>query len=282
MVDIHSALSLATCSLKKNNIDTPRLDAEVILSNVLKRDRVYLIAHSDYILSEKEYKIFKDGIGKRIDGMPVAYIVGSKEFMSLNFETPIGVLIPRPDTEILVENAISDCKKYDGNINIADVCCGSGAIGISIAKYIKNSYLTLIDISPTAYQTSIKNAKLNNVEDRVKVFLGDILYPVLDQKFDMIVSNPPYIETKIIDSLQREVKDYEPSIALDGGEDGLDFYSKITKQAAVCLKDGGKLYFETGYNQAENVTRIMAESNFKYIKVYKDLGGNNRCIAGIK
>lgn len=282
MVDIFSALSLATRALKENNIDTPRLDAEVILSNVLKCDRLYLIVHSDYILSEEEYKIFIEGIEKRIGGMPVAYIVGSKEFMSLNFETPMGVLIPRPDTEILVENVICECKKYDGNINIADVCCGSGAIGISIAKYIENSYLTLIDISTIAYQTSIKNAKINNVEKRVKVVLGDILYPVLNQKFDMIVSNPPYIETKVIESLQREVKDYEPSIALDGGEDGLNFYSQITKQATICLKDGGKLFFEIGYNQAEKVAKIMAENNFKYIKVYKDLSGNNRCIAGIK
>lgn len=282
MVTIFSALAEGTGILKENNIENPRLDAEVILSFTLDLSRLSLVTQRDKTVDEGQYNRYMELINNRIMGMPVSYLTGRKEFMGLDFIVTPGVLIPRGDTEIAVEVLLGECSELEGRISIADVGCGSGAIGISAAKYAHNAFVTLIDISEKALEVSYINASKNGAQDRVRIIKGDLLSPVLKDEFDIVVSNPPYIETGVIPSLQREVKDYEPITALDGGEDGLDFYRRITVQAAECLKPGGTLIYEIGYNQAQSVRDILSQNNFKDIEVLKDLSGLDRCVKGRK
>lgn len=282
MVTIFQALSESTAFLKKSGSDSPRLDGEIILAHVLGCSRLHVMTQGDRVLSEGEYDRFSKCIKIRAQGMPVAYITGRKEFMGLDFIVKPGILIPRADTEVVVENAIKACDGMGGRINIADVGCGSGAIGVSIAHYIGNAFVTMIDISDCAVDISSQNAALNHVEDRVRVIKGDLLLPVMGEKFHVVVSNPPYIETGVIASLQRDVKDYEPRIALDGGHDGLEYYRKITRQAGDCIEKGGMLVYEIGSGQAKGVMSILSEHGFEGIRVNQDLSGLDRCVSGRK
>lgn len=278
MVTIFSALAEGTGVLKENNIDTPRLDSEIILAHILKCSRLKLVTERNLCLSDEQYLRFKELISLRVKGMPVAYLTGTKEFMGLCFAVDRGVLIPRGDTEIAVEKVIDECNRIEGTASVVDVGCGSGAIGISAARYAENAAVTLVDISQKAMEIAELNIRMNSLSDRVRVIKGDLLTPVMNEAFDIIVSNPPYIETDVIRTLQREVRDYEPMIALDGGYDGLEFYRKIAYQAAGCLKHGGLIIFEIGYNQALSVTNILLENNFKDIHIFKDLAGLDRCV----
>ena len=280
MLKVSSALICGTKILKES--DTPRLDCEVILGHVLGFNRLRLIVENGMDLNDKQYEKFKELVDRRAKGEPIAYIVGNKEFMSLDFVVCPGVLIPRGDTETIVQIAIKECQNRQGIVNVVDVGCGSGAIGISIAKYAQNSVVTLIDISDISTCVTKTNAEINNVLDRVRITQGNLLLPVFDEKYDIIISNPPYIETSVIKTLQTDVKDFEPIIALDGGEDGLEFYKKIIPQALECLQNNGVIIFEIGYNQAESVSKILKYNGFKDIEVFKDLGGNDRCVVGRK
>lgn len=280
MVTIFRALGECTSLLKDSEIESPRLDAEVILAHLLGCSRLALLTDRDKVLDDEMYARFKELINLRIKGMPVAYLTGSREFMGLVFEVRQGVLIPRGDTEIVVEKAVMECARHEGIVRVADVGCGSGAIGISIAKYAPNADVTLIDISEEAVSITSCNADKNGVGGSVKIIRGDLLLPVLDQRFDIIVSNPPYIETSVIPTLQRAVREYEPLTALDGGIDGLKFYREITAQAYNCLRHGGLIVYEIGYNQALSVKNILMENNFKNVEVFKDLAGLDRCVTG--
>lgn len=282
MVTISHAVSLGTEILKNNNIDVPRLDAEIILSHILNLSRLEVIINGQREIDEASYTEYLRLIGLRANGMPAAYITGCREFMGLNFVVRPGVLIPRGDTEVAVERALDVCQKSGSSVEIADVGCGSGAIGISIAKLALNAKVTLIDISDDAVNTANVNAALNGVESRVTVYKGDLLKPVYDKKFDIVISNPPYVESGLIPTLQREVRDYEPRLALDGGEDGLNFYRCLTPMAAGCLKAEGMLIYEIGCSQASSVEAIMSKCGFRDISLYKDLAGLDRCITGRK
>lgn len=278
MVTISSALAEGTEFLKTNIIDTPRLDCEVLLSHILNCPRLKLLTERNSLLNQEQYERFKNLLNLRAEGQPAAYLTGKKEFMGIEFVVTPGVLIPRGDTEIAAEKVIEECRKKEGTVSIVDIGCGSGAIGISTAKYVKDAFVTLIDISREALETASENARLQDVEDRVRVLEGDLLDPVAHEKFDIIVSNPPYIETGIIPGLQREVRDFEPLLALDGGVDGLDFYKAITSQASKSLKPGGVLIYEIGYNQAQPVSDILEKEGFKSIEVFRDLAGHDRCV----
>lgn len=282
MVKVFSALAESSLLLREHNFETPRLDSEVLLSYMLGINRLKLITEGSRDLTDEEYKRFKGLCAKRLEGMPVAYITGVKEFMSLRFAVRPGVLIPRPDTETIVERAILNCKRHAGVIRVADVGCGSGAIGISIAKYAENSIVTMIDISDDAVSMSKENARMNGVHDRVNIIKGDLLTPVMGEFFDMVVSNPPYISTSVINTLSREVKDYEPLISLDGGDDGLKYYRVLAAQAKDCVDKGGSIILEIGYDEAEEVCAILSANNFTDLEVIKDLGNNDRCIVGKK
>ena len=225
-------------------------------------------------IKEEQIREYIQVIDKIIEGIPLQYITNSQEFYGLNFYVDENVLIPQPDTEILVEEVLKIAK--DGN-KILDICTGSGCIGISIASNIENVQITMSDISKKALKVAEKNAKSNEVIEKVELMQSD-MFEKIDSTFDIIVSNPPYIETKVIKNLDKQVQK-EPIIALDGGEDGLVFYRKIIKEAPKYLKEKGCLCLEIGYDQKEKVVELIKkEEIYTEIKEIKDLSGNDRVI----
>ncbi len=254
-----------------------RFDTDVILTETLKIDKSKLFL--DISVSETEEKSIRENIKRLISGEPASYIVGHREFMSLDFKVNSSTLIPRADTEILIEELI---KIYQGkNPFIFEIGTGSGCIPVSLAYYIKDARLLSCDISEKALETAKENAKNNGVDDRIAFIKHNILsgFPPLEETPDCIVSNPPYIESNVIETLDKNVRNFEPLSALDGGVDGLDFYRSIIKENP--LKKGGVLAFEIGYNQGESVSDLM-KSDYTDIRIIKDLGGNDRVITGIK
>ncbi len=261
--------------------DTPRLDASVILAHVLGRESWYLAAHDDEALPEKVKNEYFSLIDLRLSGVPVQYLTGHKEFMSLDFFVDRSVLIPRADTEILVEEVLGYIStQYRGRtVYIADVGTGSGCIAISLAKYAPNAEVTAMDISDEALRVAIKNAHSIGVSDRIRFIRSDLFSSLSNEHFDIIVSNPPYIPSQQIRSLQAEVRQQEPSLALDGGEDGLDYYRRLIHDACVFLKPGGLLGLEIGYEQAEHVREIADRSEcYSGFRVTKDLAGRDRVV----
>lgn len=263
--------------------DTPRLDVELLLEKVLDVDRLYLHININKEITNEEENKFIQLINERIKGRPIAYIVENREFMGLDFYVKEGVLIPRPDTEILVEEIIELCKCKD-SVNILDIGTGSGAITISLAKYIKNSSVMSFDISEIALEIAKKNAVNNEVDSKIKFVKSDLFESIKgkDIKFDVIVSNPPYIPKADIKTLHTQVKDYEPYNALEGGDDGLDFYRNITKESIHYINEGGVLAYEVGHNQAVDVVKIMKDNGYTNIYTKKDLQGIDRVVIGFK
>ncbi|HHW66283.1 MAG TPA: peptide chain release factor N(5)-glutamine methyltransferase [Epulopiscium sp.] len=281
---IEKVLAEGKALLKDAHIRTWALDGEILLSHVLSFSRVQLFTHSKDEISEEQEKVYKDLIYRRLKGTPTQYLTNEQEFMSLPFYVNNHVLIPRQDTEILVETALEliDRKK---EFQVLDVCTGSGCIGISIAYYAPLSRVIGIDISEPALNVAEHNAKLNQVNDRIHFIKGNLFKGVpedLKGTIDMIVSNPPYIPTDEIKGLMKEVSEYEPTIALDGGKDGLDFYRFIVKDGKEYLKSGGILLFEIGYNQGDEVAWLLKSHGFNSVEIKKDLAGLNRVVFGIK
>lgn len=265
--------------------DTPRLDVEIFLQKALGDvDRIYIHLNLNKELTKEQYDEFLGYINDRINGRPVAYIVGNREFMGLDFFVKEGVLIPRPDTETLVEEIIELCKNKNEEINIIDIGTGSGAITVSLAKYIENSKITSLDISDIPLEVGKINAVNNGVGDRIEFLKSDVFTAIknTEKKFDIIVSNPPYIPKKDIETLHTQVKDYEPYNALEGGEDGLDFYRQITEESVQYLKQGGILAYEVGHDQAEDVSKIMKHHGYDKIYTKKDIQGIDRVVIGFK
>ena len=263
--------------------DTPRLDVELFLQKALGGvDRIYIHLNLNKELTTEQYDEFIKYINDRINGRPVAYIVGNREFMGLDFFVKEGVLIPRPDTETLVEEIIELCKNKSEEINILDIGTGSGAITVSLAKYIENSKVMSFDISDIPLEVGKINAINNEVDNKIEFVKSDVFSAIkgTEKQFDVIVSNPPYIPTKDIDELSEEVRLHDPVLALDGDTDGLKFYKAITKQSVNYLKENGYLCYEIGYNQAEDVRNIMEQCGYSGIKVIKDLAGLDRVVIG--
>ena len=265
----------------ENISDTPRLDVEMLLKKALGDvDSMYIRMYLDKQLTEEQEKYFLEMIKERLNERPIAYIIGNREFMGLDFFVQEGVLIPRPDTETLVEEIINICNNRTG-LNILDIGTGSGAITISLAKYLDKSHVISADISDIALEIASKNAISNNVDERIDFIKSDVFSNVpKEEKFDLIVSNPPYIRKADIDGLDRQVKDFEPYNALEGGEDGLDFYRKITKESKYFLKNKGILAYEVGHDQAQDVSQIMQENGFEGIYTKCDLQGFERVVIG--
>ena len=255
------------------NIKEANLKIRILFSKVLNIPKEFLLAHSEDEIDDNQKEKILEGIKKLNDNIPIQYIVNEQEFMGLKFFVDENVLIPQPDTEILVEQIINNYKER--KIKTLDLCTGSGCIAISLKHYLPQSEIFASDISEKALNIAQNNAKQNNTEIN---FIKSDLFQNLQDKFDIIVSNPPYIKTDIIKTLDEEVQN-EPIIALDGGNDGLDFYEKILKEAYNYLKDEGKLYLEIGYDQKEEVIEII-ENEKKYKNTYckKDLYGNDRVI----
>lgn len=268
--------------LRENNVDNPVLDSQLILANVLHVDKLYVMTNFNEIVTKGIEKKFINDIVKRSKGMPVQYIVGMQEFMSLNFKVNENVLIPRPDTEILVEEVIKYANKLS-SCRILDIGTGSGCISISLAKYIVNAHVYTVDISEKALEIARHNAKQNGVDHKIEFFVGDSFKPFISRNevFDIIVSNPPYIPTDDIEHLGVNVKDYEPRAALDGGKDGLDFYRRIITHANEFLTENGLVFFEIGYNQADEVIELFKLNSFDDISITKDLAGRNRAVKAV-
>ena len=243
----------------------------LLATHILQVNKTNILTHPEQVLKEKEEKDFQKKKKKIKQGIPVQYITNKQEFMDSCFYVNQDVLIPQPDTEILVEEVIQLIKQR--KVNILDLCCGSGCIGISLKKFLENANVVLSDISQKAIEVAKKNAVLLNVDVQI---IQSNLFENIKEKYDMIVSNPPYIETNVISTLSQEVQN-EPHIALDGGEDGLTFYRKIIKEAPNYLNKKGYLCLEIGFNQKKAVIQLLQE-NFENMITKQDLAGNDRVI----
>lgn len=261
----------------EKGIDAPRLDAEVLLSHVLKKERIHLYVHFDEPLETVELAEYRELVKRRVQHVPVAYLTGHREFMGLDFEVTPDVLIPRPETELLVQTAIEGLRAVEGQKRFADIGTGSGAICLSVLHYVPEALGETVDISAEALKIAEKNAERLGVSDRIEFRHGDLLEPLKGMRFHAVLSNPPYIPNGDIGGLAQEVRDAEPRLALEGGPEGLDFYRRLTKEAPDYLENDGFLAMEIGINQAQPVCRMLeAEGWMSKIEVYKDLAGIER------
>ena len=279
MKTVAEVLRTATTQLENGGIDSPRLDAEVLLAHVLNCRRLSLYVEAEKILPLEKILRFDELINRRLKKIPVAYLTGTREFMGLSFAVNEHVLIPRPDTEILTEGVGEFLRGIGKPTTFADLGTGSGAICVSILKFVKNAQAVAVDISAEALTVAKFNAQKFHVDDRIEFFQGDMLAPLDGKIFNAIVSNPPYISTGEIDSLQVEVT-REPRLALDGGTDGLNFYRQIITDAPKFLVAGGLLAFEVGINQADAVKNFLAlNGNFDEPETWRDLSNIERVVA---
>lgn len=260
--------------LKTLGIENYTFEVHLMLINITGLDKVSLIT-KDYHLTDQMLQKYNCYLNQRLEGKPLQYILKECEFMGLNLYVNESVLIPRQDTELLVETAI-DYIKQNKYKSILEIGTGTGCIPIAIAKNIDRVEITACDISKKALDIAKKNSVLNNVEDDITFIYSDI-YNNVKGKYDLIISNPPYIESAVINTLEDTVKKYEPLLALDGHEDGLYFYNAIVLNSLDYLNDYGIILFEIGYNQKEKVVKLL-ERKYKYIKVLKDLSGRNRVV----
>jgi release factor glutamine methyltransferase len=276
-MNILNAFSEAIHVLKSSGCATPRLDAEVILSACLKMDRTRFHIDREQSLTENELQEFRRCIERRRYGEPVAYIVGKKEFWSLPFEVNSHVLIPRPETEILVEEVLKVCSgRKTENLRILEIGTGSGAISIALAHELKNAQIIATDISQDAINVALRNAQINNVASQIHFLLGN-LFETVSGKFDIIVSNPPYISKEEYDCLPSGIRDFEPETALLAGADGILFHREIIKAGGVYLKAGGWTFMEMGDGQKELVEFMLNEFGlYDNIAFRNDYAGINR------
>lgn len=255
-------------------IEDAKHDAWLLLTFICKIDRTFYYVHMDEEMPVEQVAEYENVLNKRAEHVPLQYITGEQEFMGIPFHVNDAVLIPRQDTETLVEEAL---KVVRPGMKVLDMCTGSGCILISILKNIVDVEGFGYDISKQAINVAKENAKLNNVN---ATFERSDLFEDVSETFDVIVSNPPYIPTDAIGGLMPEVAVYEPMQALDGKEDGLHFYRRIIEAASQYLNPGGKLLFEIGHDQGESVSALMKEAGYQDVRVIKDLAGNDRVVTG--
>jgi release factor glutamine methyltransferase len=281
---ISSALKNAAARLSAAGIESARLDAEILLASMLGVERGGLYMNDDRALDDSELARFRSLIARRERGEPVSYIIGRREFWSLDFIVTPAVLTPRPETELLVETALGFARRRllkDRRLHILDVGTGSGAIAVALAEEIPGAEIVATDVSPDALEIARSNARRHNVEQKIRFLAGDLFAPVAELAgwFDLIVSNPPYIRRDDIAALPRDVRDYEPRLALDGGADGLDFYRRIAREAPRYLSAGGFLAIEIGAVMGEEVGRLLTDAGFSSVRVDKDLAGSERVVS---
>lgn len=264
-----------TAALERAGIGEAALDARLLLEKICGTDRTALHVHGERELTAEQERRYLEGIGRRAKRIPLQHILGETGFMGLTFLVNENVLCPRPDTEILVEEVL---KYLHDGMRILDIGTGSGCILLSLLHYSNDCRGTGLDISGEALQVAGENAKRLGIEGAD--FLVSDLLEKAEGKFEMIVSNPPYIRSGDIEGLMPEVRDHDPRLALDGGEDGLVFYQRITKQAKDHLPGGGMLFYEIGCDQGEAVSGILGENGFREIEIVKDFSGLDRVVFG--
>jgi release factor glutamine methyltransferase len=287
---IKELLQIGESALEKAGCMDPRIDAELIMLFMLKMNKQQLFIKSPSLLDEKTCEAYFKLIDVRAGGTPVQYITGEQEFMGIPFKVNENVLIPRQDTETLVEEVISEIKAMTalnkaprGGYQILDLCCGSGAIGVSLCKLLKDVKVTAADVSSKAIAVAKENAQNAGVIKLMKFVEGDLFNTmrkgIVGSKFHVIAANPPYIRRQIIPTLQREIVEHEPLMALDGGEDGLDFYRRIITDATNYLRPEGLLFLEIGHDQGEAVCTLAKDSErFEDITIVRDLVGHDRVV----
>lgn len=275
--------------LFKAGINDADYDAWILMEKICSISKTDYFTKMQDDVPEEMVTAYFEAIDKRITHYPLQYIVGEWEFMGLKFIVNENVLIPRQDTEVLVETAIriieNEFEHAERKIEILDMCTGSGCIGISLAKFCENVEITAVDLSESALAVAIENAGIHGI-DNIKFLCSDLYQKLGDEvnevyrKFDVIISNPPYINTKDIDTLMPEVRDYEPRMALDGDEDGLRFYRNIIFQSRNYLKPNGCILFEIGCEQGNAVKAIFEKNQYKEIDIIRDLSGHERVVLG--
>lgn len=262
---------------REKGMDNPRLEAEVLLAHLLGIDRMGLYLNYDRPLKEEERTAYREMIQRRTAGEPSAYIVGYKEFWSMRFAVSPECLIPRPETEHLVEEAVRIGKGLQPPLRALEIGHGCGAVAIALAKELEEAQIAATDISPGAHTLAQENAETHGVKGRIRFILGD-LYPAGEGPFNLVCSNPPYIPTEEVLQLASEVRDYEPLTALDGGADGLHFFREIARGAPAFLAEGGWLLLEMGKGQDPQVTAILQEEGFTNIDLIPDYAEVQRVI----
>mgnify|MGYP000424464696 FL=1 len=279
-MNIENILNEGINILQKNKIANPQLDSEILLSNSIKRDKKHIILNPKEILNSEQLGKFKSLIERRKKGEPIAYLINKKEFWKDEFFVNKDVLIPRPDSELIIEQVLKIYSK-DVQLQILDIGTGSGCILLSILKERSNFYGTGIDISKKSINVSKFNAKQLNLTNRVKFFHSSV-DNFNNGKYDIIVSNPPYIEQLSLKYLEKDVVNFEPKLALSGGFDGFSKIRKVINKASILIKKNGKFILEIGFNQKNKVIKILKEEGFYVNKAIKDYGNNDRCIISTK
>jgi release factor glutamine methyltransferase len=283
VLKIHDVIIGTARNFAERGLASPRLDAECLLAHVLKTDRLHLYRHPEAYLTDEAASIFQTLAARRLRGEPVAYLLGRKEFWSLVFEVNEQVLIPRPDTECLVEECLKVCSAMpSAGFRILDLGTGSGAVGIVLARELPHAHVVATDISPCAVAVARRNAERNGVEQRM-TFLAGHLFTPLSGKFDIIVSNPPYLSTQEFQMLPAGVRGYEPASALLAGPEGTAFHEEIIAGCAEHLKAGGCLFLEIGSGQRERVEALLAAAGFfEEIRSRRDYAGLDRAVMARK
>ncbi|MDA7447657.1 peptide chain release factor N(5)-glutamine methyltransferase [Candidatus Pelagibacter bacterium] len=279
-MNIENILKEGIGILQKNKISNPQLDSEILLSNSIKRDKKHIILNPKEVLNSEQLRKFKNLIERRKKGEPIAYLINKKEFWKDEFFVNKDVLIPRPDSELIIEQVLKIYSK-DDQLQILDIGTGSGCILLSILKERSNFYGTGIDISKKSINVSKFNAKQLNLTNRVKFFHSSV-DNFNNGKYDIIVSNPPYIEQLSLKYLEKDVVNFEPKLALSGGFDGFSKIRKVINKASILIKKNGKFILEIGFNQKNKVIKILKEEGFYVNKAIKDYGNNDRCIISTK
>ena len=279
-MNIFSAIKTGSETLKEKSIMTALLDSEILMAKVLNKDRKFILLNSNNILKKEQFDSFQNLIKKRSIRQPVAYLTNKKFFWKSEFYVTKDTLIPRPDTELIVENALN-LTKNKNNLNILDIGVGSGCILLSILRSRKNFYGTGIDISKKCLKISKINATNLKINSRLKLFKSDIDKFNLG-KYDLIVSNPPYIKKLNLKYLELDVGNFEPKLALDGGLDGLSEVRKVIKKSSELIKKNGKFILEIGFDQKDKIIALLNKKGFYINSIQKDLAKNYRCIVSTK
>lgn len=282
---VRRLLEWTTGFFTRKNVDPARLSSELLLSHVLKVPRIKLYTDYERALSEQQLTTFRELVRRASEQEPIAYLTGTAHFFNLEFEVGCDVLIPRPDTETLVENVLQLARNQPGfqEPRVLDLCTGSGCVAAAIAHHLKSSVLTATEISPAAVAIARRNIEKLGLTGRVLIEEGDLFEPIsrmVDARpFNLIVSNPPYIPTGQIETLDRSVRDYEPIKALDGGPDGLDFHRRILAEAPGRLLDGGRVYIEIAFDQGAAAEELGKQQDaFEDVRILKDFGGRDRVL----
>ena len=279
-MNIQTLLNQASKTLDNSSNTLSKLDSEILLSKIIKKNRQYLILNSNEELKKENIKSFDYLVKRRKKGEPIAYLINKKEFWKQNFYINQNVLIPRPDTETLVEETLK-LFNVNSKLNMLDIGTGSGCILLSILKERRNFFGTGIDISKKAINVARFNAKMHQLSNRVKFYNSDV-DKFLIGKYDLVVSNPPYIKRQDLKYLEVDVKGFEPKLALDGGKDGFSKITKVISKTSTLLKRNGRFILEIGFGQKKKILSILKQNNFFINKVVKDYGKNDRCVISTK